>query len=237
VDSKTRKQLKTDRFAEELGNSFSWVDEHKDTVKRYGPIVLGVVVVALGIYFYIRYQANVRQEAYAHAYLIDTANVGPAPDKPGGLSYPTEAAKDEARSKAFAELAAKYSGTQEGAIGQMYMAADAADKGNLANAEKLYASVVDSAPKAIAAQARLALADVYSAEGKTADAEKALRYAVANPTITVSKDEATVRLAQFLIKDHCDEARKMLMPLRTGQSATISQAAVAALGQTAACGN
>ena len=237
MDSKTRQKLKSDRFAQEVEHSFSWVGEHKDDIKRYGPIVLGVVIVALGIYYYVHYQANARQEAYAHAYLIDTANVGPVPDKPGGLAYPTQAAKDEARAKAFSELATKYSGTQEGAIAQMYMASDAADKGNMANAEKLYASVVDSAPKAIAAQARMSLADVYIAEGKTADAEKALRYAIANPTVTVSKDEATIHLAQLMIKDHCDEARKMLMPLRTGPSATISQAAVAALGQTATCSN
>jgi tetratricopeptide (TPR) repeat protein len=237
VDSKTRQKLKSDRFAQEVEHSFSWLGEHKDDVKRYGPIVLGVIVVALGIYYYVRYQATVRQEAFAHAYLIDTANIGPVPDKPGGLAFPTESAKKEATAKAFSELATKYSGTQEGGIAQMYMASDAADKGDLANAEKLYANAVDSAPKAIASQARLALADVYAAEGKNADAEKALRYAIANPTITVSKDEATIHLAQFMIKDHCDEARKMLMPLRTGASATISQAAVAALSQTATCSN
>jgi predicted negative regulator of RcsB-dependent stress response len=237
VDSKTRQKLKSDPFAKELDHSFSWVKEHTDDVKRYGPIVLGVVVVALGIYFYMRYQTSARQEAYAHAYLIDNANIGPVPDKPGGIAFPTETAKKEAQAKAFSELATKYSGTQEGAIAQMYMASDAVDKGNLASAEKLYATAVDSGPKAIAAQARLALADVYTAEGKTAEAEKILRYAVANPTVTVSKDEATIRLATLMIKDHCDEARKMLMPLRTVASATISQAAVAALGQTATCSN
>ncbi len=170
--------------------------------------------------------------------MIDNANIGPAPDKPGGLAYPTQAAKDEARVKAFSELATKYSGTP----GRRYRAdvhgvGCRRTAGNMANAEKLYANAVDSAPKAIAAQARIALADVYIAEGKTADAEKLLRYAIANWTVTVSKDEATIHLAQLMIKDHCDEARKMLMPLRTGPSSTISQAAVAALGQTASCSN
>ncbi len=237
MDRQFRKQLKSDRFAEEVEHSFSWMGQHSADIKKYGPIALGVLIIAAGIYLYMNHEANARAEDYAQALRIDAANVGAAPATFGGLSYATQAEKDAARAKAFSELATKYHGTYEGSVGQMYMASDAIEKGDLPKAEKLYADVVDSAPKPLASQARLSLADVYAAEGKSADAEKLVRYAIANPTITVSKDEATIVLAKMMLKDHCDEARKLLMPLRMAQSAAISRAAVSALGQTGACSN
>jgi predicted negative regulator of RcsB-dependent stress response len=149
------------------------------------------------------------------------------------MNFPTQEAKDAARTKAFAELAAKYHGSQEGSIAEMYLASDAGDKGNMAEAEKRYKDVMDSAPKAYAALARLSLAQVYQAEGKQADAEKLLREAVQNPTVTVSKEDATIQLALLLAKTNPEEARKMLEPLRTSRT-SVSRAAVEALGQVQA---
>jgi predicted negative regulator of RcsB-dependent stress response len=232
VDRKLRKQLKGDRFAEEVGATVSWVDHHKALVGRYGLIALAVVVLGGGIYFYMHYQSTAREEALAQALRVDNAAVAPAQTPPGGLSYPTQAEKDKARTKAFSELAAKYHGSPEGSIAQMYMASDAADKGDFANAERMYKDVMDSAPKAFSSMARLPLAQIYIAEGKDADAEKILRDAVANPSVTVSKEEATIHLAKLVVKKNPDEARKLLEPLRMERT-SVSRAAVSALGEMA----
>ena len=61
-------------------------------------------------------------------------------------------------------------------------------------------------------------------------AEKTLRDLVAHPTVTVSKDEAQIRLALLIGKKNPDEARKMLEPMRTERTA-VSRAAVQALGE------
>jgi predicted negative regulator of RcsB-dependent stress response len=233
VNRKFRKQIKGDRFAQEVGNTVSWVDDNKKLLIRYGAIVAGVVLVAGGIYFYIRHQANVREEALTHALTIDTATVGTqAP--PGGVAYPTQAEKDKARVKAFTDLYTRYHGTQEGAIAEMYMASDAADKGDLVNAGRMYKDVVDSAPKEYSSMATLSLANVYSAEGKQADAEKLLRNLVAHPTMTVSKEEATIHLAKLIGCSQPDEARKLLDPLRMERT-SVSRASVTALGELAPC--
>ena len=92
--------------------------------------------------------------------------------------------------QAFTELSAKYSGTQEGAIADMYLASYAVDQGNQDEAEKRYKRVVDDGPKAYASLARIALSQIYISEGKTAEAEKVLRDAIANPSATVSKEQA-----------------------------------------------
>lgn len=228
----TRKNLKQDKFAQEVTTIWDWTAEHKEEVIRYGSIGLAVILIAVGIFYYFRYQAGVREEALSNALRIDGANVGGQP-QPGMMQFNTQDEKDKAWEKAFTEVAAKYHGTQEGSIAEMYLASAAADKGDLAGAEKRYQDVVDSAPKAYASMARMALAETYEAEGKNPEAEKILRDAMNHPTITVSKDEATIQLALLTCKSNPDAARKMLEPLRTSRTA-ISRAAVQALGDCAA---
>jgi len=228
VDRKTRKDLKSDKFALELQHGFEFMSEHREQVKRYGPIVLALIVIGVAIFFYNRHQVDVREKALADATRIDNARVGPAP--PGFLTYPTQQEKDAARTKAFTELAAKYHGTQEGAMAEFYLASDAVDQGNMAEAEKRFKDVMDSAPDTYASLAKMSLAKVYSFEGKDAEAEKILRDLVAHPTISVSKEEAQIQLAIVIGKKNRDEAHKILEPLRTERTA-ISRAAVQALGE------
>lgn len=232
MDRASRKKIKTDKFAQEVTHGFEWITDHKEAVVRYGSIAAAVIVVALGSYLYIRHQATAREDALAAAIRIDNASAGPQNPQapPATMNFPTAEAKETARIKAFSDVAAKYHGTQEGAIAEMYLASDAADKGNMAEAGKRYQDVMDSAPAPYAALARLSLAEVYQAEGKTADAEKLLRDAVNHPAITVSKEDATIQLAQLLAKSNPAEARKLLEPLRTSRT-PVSRAAVEALGQ------
>jgi predicted negative regulator of RcsB-dependent stress response len=227
----TRKNLKSDKFAQEVTTIWDWSAEHKDEIIRYGSIGLAVVLLVAGIFYYVRYQAVVREDALAAALKIDGASVGGA-QQPGMLQFATQEEKDKAWQKAFNDVESKYHGTQEGAIAQMYLASAAADKGDLAGAEKRYRDVVDTAPKAYASMAKMALAETYEAQGKDAEAEKILRDAIAHPTVTVSKEEATIQLATLIGKTNQDEARKMLEPLRAGRTA-VSRAAVQALGDLA----
>jgi len=234
VNRKFRKQIKGDRFAQEVGATVSWVDNHKELLTRYGAIALGVVLVAGGIYFYVRHQAGVREEALTQALRINDATIGAEKTVAGNVFYPTQEEKDKARVKAFTDLYARYHGSQEGTIAEMYLASDAADKGDLVNAERMYKDVVDSAPKEYSSMATLSLASVYSAEGKDADAEKLLRNLVAHPTITVSKEEATIHLAKLIGCKKPDEARNLLNPLRM-ERAPVSRASVTTLGELGPC--
>lgn len=228
MDRKTRKNLKSDKFAQEVTTIWDWIAEHKSEVIRYGSIGAAVVLIGVGIFYYQRHQTNVREDALAAALRIDNAGVGANP-MPGMLNFPTQQEKDKAWEKAFTEVATKYHGTQEGAIAEMYLASQADDKGNLAEAEKRYKDVMDSAPKPYASMAAVALAQVYAGDGKLDEAEKLLRDYIAHPTVTVSKDEATIELAQIIAQKNPEEARKLLEPLRTSRTA-ISRAAVQELG-------
>lgn len=229
MDSVTRKELKGDKFAEEVFDIFDWASEHKAEVIRYGAIAVAVVVLIVGVVIYRRSQADARQEALAQALQIDDASVGPGAP-PTTMHYDTPADKEKARSKALTDLATKYSGTQEGAFASFMLASDAVDKGNLADAEKRFREVADSAPSAYSNLARQSLARVLMAEGKTADAQKILQDLASSPSLTVSKESAQLDLAQAMAKTDPAGALKMLDPLRTSSRQPISRVAVTEYG-------
>ncbi len=225
----TRKQLKTDQFAQEISHTFSFLSDHRAEAVRYGLIALAVIVLGTGYYFYSRHQATARGEALAAAMKIDEAVISPNPT-PTNLNFPTKEEKDKARTKAFADLASNYRGTGEGAIGGIFIAAEKADKGDFPAAEKIYKDVMDSAPKEYSVLAEIALAHVYAAEGKIPEAEKLLRYRIDHPTMLVSKEQATLELADILAPTNPAEALKLAEPLRNSRTA-ISKVALSEVGR------
>ena len=222
----TRKELKTDKFALEVGHTVDFFEEHHTEIVRYGAVLLAVAAVVVAIMFYRGHLHTIRQEALAHALQIQSAPVGQAP--PGAeISFPTQDAKDKEVAKAFSELASKDSGTDEGYIAEYYVGCVAADQGKLSEAEKRFQHVAESANKRYASLANLALGQVYFAEGKTGQGEKLLRSLMDHPTIFVSKDQATITLAKALAHTKPAEARKLLDPLRA-VAGPVSQTAIQA---------
>jgi predicted negative regulator of RcsB-dependent stress response len=231
VDRHTRKELKGDKFAEEVFDIFDWATMHKAEVARYGAIVLAVVAIVVGVIYYNRYQAGAREEALAQALRVDDATAGDNNSLPANLHYASDDEKTKARVKAYTELSTKYSGTQEGAFGTFALASDAVDKGDLAQAEKLFRQVADAGPKGYSGVARLALARVLAAEGKPADAQKILQDLVKDPSFMVSKEQATIALAQVEAQTNPAEALKLLDPLRVSQRLPVGRVAVSMYGE------
>jgi predicted negative regulator of RcsB-dependent stress response len=231
----TRKQLKTDKFAEDLGLTFSFLNDHRTETMRYGLIGLAVILLGVGYYFYNRHEATAREDALTAAMRIDEAVIAPNPT-PTNLNFATQAEKDKARTQAFTELATKYHGTTEGAVGGIFIAAEKSDKGDFAAAEKIYKDVMDSAPADYAGQARVSLAYVYAAEGKTPEAQKLMQYAIDHPTALISKEEATLELGNILAKSNPAEALKLIGPLREFPRTAVSKAALSEAGGLIATG-
>jgi len=228
VDSVHRKELKHDKFVEQVGHSVEYAAEHREQMIKWGGAALAVLVVGAGIYWYISYQHSVRQEALHNAMNSYEAGVGTNGNE-YLKSFPTQADKDKAVIKDLSEVASKYNGKEEGRIAQYFLGLYYADKGNMADAEKQLKPVAESGKDAYASQAKLSLAQVYESTGRLADAEKLLRSVLDDPTILVSKEQATIALAKVLSKKNPAEARKMLEPLRA-ERGPVSRAAITALG-------
>jgi len=222
----TRKELKTDKFALEVGHTVDFFEEHRTEIVRYGAAALAVAAIVVLIFVYRSHQHTARQEALAKAIAVQEAPVGQgSPGTP--LTFPTQEAKDKEAIKVFSELAAKYSGTDEGYIAEYYLGCIAADQGKLGEADKRFSSVADSAGKKYASLAKLALGQLYFAEGKPGPGEQTLRSLMDNPTVFVSKDQAAIVLARMLAPTKPAEARKLLDPLRAKPGA-VSQTAIQA---------
>lgn len=228
MDRLTRKELKSDPLAVELQHSVEFVTGHRQQLVRYGAAALVVIVLGAAFYFYRQNQTETRRELLSKAIQISQTSVGPAvtPDAP---SYATQQAKEEAETKAFTEITAKYSGTDEGTVAEFYLASMAADAGKLDEAEKRYRAIVDDGTGAYVSLGKLALAKVYASQGKTADAEKLIRSVIDKPTLLVSKEAATVALARVLAPAKPKEALALLAPLRASERTAISKTAIDAI--------
>lgn len=229
MDRITRKELKQDKFALEVGQTVEYFSEHRQQLTRYGTIAV-VLIAAVSLFFaWQRHQASVRRQALVAVLEIQQSPLG-SPVGESGKIYATEDDKTKAEIGGFTEVAAKYAGSEQGAIAEYYLGAIAAEKGNYKAAEQSLKEVADSGYANYASLAKLALAKVYEAEGKPAEGERVLRSLIAKPTEFVSAGQATLELAKMMAAKNPAEARKLLQPLLT-QPGAVSRAAVAELGQ------
>lgn len=224
----TRKELKSDKFALEVEHSITFFGEHQKEIARYATIALAVVVLIFGYVIYSRHEHTAREQALAAAIRVQEAPVGVSGN--GGLAFPTQEAKDQESLRVFSDLQSKYSGSMEGEIAQYYLGSIKADQGKLAEAEKLYSEAAKKADARYASLAKLSLAQIYFSDGRDAQGEQTLRDLIDHPTEFVSKEQATISLARFLMAKKPAEARKLLEPLRTHTGAA-SQVALTMIGE------
>ena len=230
MDRITRKKLKGDTFARDVGYTVEYVGEHRKQVIRYGIVGVAVLAAVLGLVYYRRQQHNARQAALTAAVEIRQSPIGP-PTSELIKSFPTEQERDSAAVKAFTDLVKKYSGSDEARIAAYYLGVAAAGQDKMLEAEKWLKSVAESGNADYASLAKLTLADLYRSQGKASEAEKLLRSLIAKPSAFVSQEQATIALAELLAPTNPAEARKLLDPLSTTNRPAIGRAAMEVLSR------
>ncbi len=230
MDRISRKELKTDKFAEEVTHTVEYLGEHRRSLILWGGIALGIIVIVLGTWLWRSYSHTKRQELLTEALRIQNANIGQPTGNPFLLTFPTTEERDKAATKAFQDVISKYPGTREAYISTYYLGIIAADQGKVVDAQKAFEEVAAKADKETASLAKMALAHVLRAQNKLPDAEKLLRELIDNPTALVSKEQATIALGRLLADVNPAEARKLLEPLR-GSRGPVSRAALNALAE------
>ena len=223
----TRKELKSDTFALEVEHTLTFFEQHQKEIVRYGAAALGLVALILGYFWYSGRQHSKRQEALYRAIQIQEMSVGPI--QPGDVqrSFPTQDIKDQTALRAFTEVQTSYPGAAEGEIAAYYIGCIKADQGKLAEAEKIYKEVADRADERYASLAKIALSQIYFADGRSDQGEAILRGLMDRPTAFVSKEQATILLAREIAQKKPAEAKKLLDPLRSVPGAIGSAAMTA----------
>ncbi len=228
MDRITRKKLKQDEFAQDVGLTVEFLNEHRPQTIRYGVAGLAALVLVAGLVIWFRHRGAERQAALTAALQVWQTPVGPAQEGLDRKPFATEDEKQKAVVKAFADVAAKYSGSNEAAVAEYYLGASAANNGKLAAAEVAFKEAIDSGNANYGSLAKLALASVYKSEHRQADGEKLLQSLIDKPSDFVSKEEATIALARYVASTDPERARKLLTPLRTAR-ASISRIATSEL--------
>jgi predicted negative regulator of RcsB-dependent stress response len=217
----TRKELKSDKFAQEVGLTVTFFEEHQKDVVRYGGIGVAVILLIGGFMVYQRHEHSARQEELGKAIRIQETPVATVAAG-GQQTFPTQDAKDQAAIKAFSDLASKYSGSDEGAIAGYYLGAIHSDQGKLGDAEKNFLDVATHGDKNYASLAKIALSEIYFSDGRFDTGVKTLRDLMDHPTIFVSKEQAAIALARHYTGRNNAEARKLLAPIKDGKTPVAS---------------
>jgi predicted negative regulator of RcsB-dependent stress response len=221
----TRKEMKSDKFALEVQHSVEFVSGHRQQMLKWGGSAAALVLIVAGIYYFWNYRQDSRQEALHEAMRIQNAQVGPS-QGPYVVTFATDNERKTAVLKSWREIAAKYSGTEEGRIGEYFLGVNAADDGNLAEAEKHFKASIDSGSGPYASLGKLALAQVYAGEGRGKEGAALVQSLIDHPTVLVSKEAATLALADLLKTSDLPRAKKLVEPLRTSTRSAVSRAAI-----------
>ena len=226
MDKIRRHALKSDRFVETVGHEIEYVKAHRQEVMRW--LTAGAVVIVLvGGFFLIRSRNHAtRQMDLAKALRLKDAVIGvsPTPGDPRQF-FLTQPEKDKAIRQALEDIAKNHSGSDEGAVANYQLGTIDSDAGSLAEAEKHFQAAVDSGSKLYASVAKLSLSQVYAAQGKNSEAEKMLKELQDNPTVMVSKEQATMALARLIMLTRPADARKMIEPFLTDQRQAVARSA------------
>ena len=135
MDRLTRKELKTDKFAAEVGNTVAFLEEHRNQVIIVGAIVLAIVVGSIGTYFYLQGQHSKRQIELRQALRTYDAQVS-NDTNPFIITFKTIEEKNDATRTSFGKLVTEYPNSDEAMVARMYLSLIANETGNSEEAEK-----------------------------------------------------------------------------------------------------
>lgn len=208
-----KEQLRHDNFTDTVSDIVGYAQTHRQQVLRWVVVALVVLVLAGGAFWYASYRTSARQQDLEAAFQVLEQPVGPQAT-PGAKSFPTDQAKREASMKALSGVIAKDSGSREGLIAQYYLGTLKAQNGDEKGAEADLNAVANSS-NVCAPLAKIALAQLYAAQNRIADAQKLLHEMVQKPTDLVSKAQAQILLARLDASSNPKEAKKLLQSLKS----------------------
>jgi tetratricopeptide (TPR) repeat protein len=208
VRAETRRQLKEDKFSKATlqvaEQTVHWSAEHKGKVITGAVVVVLIVAVVLGGFYYLNMQDQKASVEFSKAVQtlgepIRAAGMPPQPDYPSFASAHERATEAH---KQFQAIADKYPHTHASDFAHYFLGVTSSQLGDYDAAERELKPVTEYRNAEVAALAKMALASVYRNTNQNKDAEDLYNQLIQKPTNTVSKSSAQIQLAETYVADN-----------------------------------
>ena len=225
--AETRHQLKQDRFSkvtfEAAGNAAHWSVEHQS--KLIAAVIAVIVIggIAFGGWYYLNSQDEKASAEFSTAVRTWETPLRPAgvPPQPGTDSFASAQERATAARKQFQAIVDKYPRTHTADMARYFVGLASAQLGDNAAAERSLQEAARSSNADLTALGKFALASVYRAENKDAQAIDLYKQLMDKPTLVVSKATAQLELASFYeSRQKPDEAKKIYEQVQKENPAT-----------------
>jgi len=201
VPGYTRRQLKEDKFAETAQGAAAWATGHRQTVIWIVGLALIAILLTAGVITWRNRQSDEANTQLSAAMRTLDAQILPAgsppPAEDAGPTFSTVADRAKAAQKQFQAIADKYSTVPPGKIARYMSGIAWLQAGDKTAAEKELKTAADFRDKDVAALAKMALASMYRGMNRAADAIAIYKDLAEHPTVTVSKSQAQLELAEM----------------------------------------
>lgn len=210
MDRQHRKELKHDKFVDELGTLSARAKANQRLLVTITAAALALALLGYGIYFYFSSRETKAQDALAKA--IDTIQ-SPLLPAPGGQAMPgakfkTDDERMAAAEKEFRDVESKYSGTDCADVADLYIARIEATRGNTADAQKRLEKFINDHPKSIlVGPARFSLFQMRIESGQAPQVISEVQQQISKPAGSVLPADTLLIILAHAYDAQGDEAK------------------------------
>jgi TolA-binding protein len=203
VRAETRHHLKQDAFSrvtiDAAEKTADWSVEHRSTLIISGIVVLIVLGIVIGGWYYLSAQDEKASLDLSQAIRTLDAQLRPqgTPAQPDVPSFTSAQERAAAARKQFQAIVDNYPHTRTADMAHYFLGVTAADLGDNASAERNFKQVAEVGNREVAAVAKMALASLYGQTSRTQDAAAIYQELINKPTASVSKVTAQLELAEL----------------------------------------
>ena len=201
MDRQHRRQLKHDKFVDEIGTLSQRAKDNQRILYSIGAVAVLVALVAYGVYFYRSNRERKAQDALADAIsAIDSPLIQadqPQTQQDPRAKYKTAEERNAAAEKQFKNVKQNFGGTDAADVADLYLARISASRGDIAGARKLLESFVSEHPKnVLVGAARYSLYELRIENGEAQQVASELNQELArNENQVLPADSLLVLLA------------------------------------------